>query len=100
MTAPAGSPIPDPRSGRFQPLVVMSRAAVVAALVLAGVGTVFGGTVGRAAATAAIAVVLVAPIARVVWLAARWFRRGDPRYGAVALGVVAVVAGAAVLAAV
>lgn len=93
-------PIPDPRSGRFQPLIVMSRAAVGLALVLAVVGMTVGGTIGSSAATAAVAVVLIAPLARVVWLAARWFRRGDPRYGAVALGVLAVVAGAAVLAAI
>ncbi|HNA37636.1 MAG TPA: hypothetical protein PLZ72_14910, partial [Microthrixaceae bacterium] len=80
--------------------IVMSRAAVGLALVLAVVGMMVGGTIGSSAATAAVAVVLIAPLARVVWLAARWFRRGDPRYGAVALGVLAVVAGAAVLAAI
>lgn len=93
------SPIHDPRAGRFQPLVRSSRFAVGVALVLALAGTAVPGSTGDALDAAAIAVVVIAPLLRVAWLAQRWFRRGDPRFGLVALGVLAVVGAAVAVAA-
>ncbi len=90
----------DPRSGRFDPLVKGARLGVAVALVLAVLGIVLPSPVGTALCGAAIAVVLVAPLARVSWLGVRWFRRGDPRFGFVAVGVLCVVATGVVLAAV
>jgi hypothetical protein len=43
-----------------------------------------------AVATAALVVLIGAPLVRVGWLVARWFRLGDVRYGLVALAVLAV----------
>lgn len=34
-----------------------------------------------------VAALIAAPLLRVLWMALRWFRRGDYRFGAVALGV-------------
>lgn len=91
--------IHDPRAGRFQPLVRSSRIAVGVALTLALAGTVIPGSTGDAFDVAAMAVVVIAPLLRVVWLAQRWFRRGDARFGFVAIGVLAVVGAAVALAA-
>lgn len=100
MTAagPVPSPVPDPRSDRFQTLVTASRVAMVVATVLALASIVAPAPYDGWAAFAAIGVVVVAPVARVLWLAQRWFRRGDPRFGSVAVGVLVVVALAAVMA--
>lgn len=99
-SAPAATtPINDPRAGRFRPLVRSSRIAVGVALALALAGTAVPGTTGDRFDTAAVAVVMIAPLLRVGWLAQRWFRRGDTRFGLVALGVLAVVGFAVALAA-
>ncbi len=95
MSEPTGAPIPDPRADRFRPLVIGSKVAMVAATGLALLSMAVPPEAERWIAGAAIVVVLVAPVARILWLANRWFRRGDPRYGWVAIGVLAVVAAAA-----
>ncbi len=95
----AGMSIPDPRAGRFDALVAASRMAMIVAVALAVAGSVLPGDAGTWAATAAIVVVIAAPLLRVTWLAARWFRRGDITYAWVAVGVLCVVATAVVLAA-
>ncbi|UDY36429.1 hypothetical protein [Dermatobacter hominis] len=91
-------PIPDPRAGRFEPLILGSRIAVGVALVLAVVGVAAPEPLSDWSAVASIVVVMVAPLLRVGWLAVRWFRRGDRRFGWVAVGVLCVVATAVVLA--
>jgi hypothetical protein len=98
LTGPDG-PVPDPRAGRFQPLVTGARMAVGMAFALAVGGMLLPDPVATWCAVAAIAVVMTAPIVRVIWLAARWFRRGDRRFGWVAVGVLGVVSIAVVLAA-
>jgi len=82
----------DPKAGRFDRVVTVLRVATLLVLVLAAVALVVGGEVGRSAAWVALAVLCAVPLLRVAWLAVRWFRRGDPRYGLVACGVLAVVA--------
>jgi hypothetical protein len=49
------------------------------------------GDIGRAARGGVLALLIAAPLGRVAWLAARWARRGDVRYMAVALGVMSIV---------
>jgi hypothetical protein len=94
-----GPPIPDPRAGRFEPLIVGSRIAVGLALGFA-LGSLFlpEPLTGWCSA-AAVAIVMATPLLRVAWLAVRWFRRGDRRFGIVAVGVLLVVGAAVVLAA-
>lgn len=93
---PSGPP-PDPKAGRFEPLAAALRRVLVVVAVLAALGAVVPGTPGRIAAWAAIGVLMATPVVRVAWLGRRWFRRGDPRFGWVAVGVLAVVAVAAIL---
>ena len=91
-------PIPDPRDGRFETLIVGSRVAVGVALGLALAGLVVPDPLSGGCAVGAIVVVMVAPLLRVGWLAVRWFRRGDRRFGWAAVGVLGVVATAVLLA--
>lgn len=95
--ATAPGPPPDPKAGRFTPLAGALRRVLMAVAVLAALGAFLPGAAGRAAAWAAIAVLMATPLARVAWLGRRWFRRGDPRFGWVAVGVLAVVMVAALL---
>ncbi|HPU40415.1 MAG TPA: hypothetical protein PLS63_12655 [Microthrixaceae bacterium] len=80
-------------------MVRSSRIAVGVALALALAGTAIPGSTGDRLDTAAVAVVVIAPLLRAGWLAQRWFRRGDSTFGFVALGVLAVVGCAVALAA-
>jgi hypothetical protein len=60
--------------------------AVIAAAVLAAVGLALPGQAGIDVAIAAAAVVVGAPLVRVVWLVVAWARSGDIRF--VLIGVV------------
>ncbi len=93
----ATGPPPDPKAGRFDALAAALRRVLLVVAVLAGLGALLPGAAGRAAAWAAIVVLMATPLVRVGWLGRRWFRRGDPRFGLVAVGVLAVVAVAALL---
>jgi hypothetical protein len=66
--------------------------AVVAAAVLATVGLALPGRVGRDVATAAVVVVVAAPLLRVVWLIVAWWRAGDRRFVIIGLCLLGVVA--------
>jgi len=68
---------------------------MIAATGLSLLSMVVPGRVEAWTAGAAIVIVLVAPVLRIIWLANRWFRRGDPRFGWVAIGVLGVVVAAA-----
>jgi hypothetical protein len=46
----------------------------------------------------AIGLLVAAPLVRVGWLAIRWFRRGDTRFGLAACGVLAIIAAGVLLA--
>lgn len=68
-------------------------------VVLTGVGLVVPGEVGTSIAWSVVLTLIVVPVLRVLWLGARWFRRGDRRYAAAAdLLAVVVLAGAVVTA--
>lgn len=61
-------------------------------------GVILPGRARTAASVLAVALVISAPLARVLWLAVRWWRWGDRRYAAVAASVLFLVATGAVLA--
>lgn len=98
MTAdqPDGTP-PDPRAGRFDPVVRGLQVAVVVVALAAVLGDVLHGAGGRAAEWVLLAALVVVPVARVLWFVVRWFRRGDPKFAFVGLGVLAVMVAGALL---
>jgi hypothetical protein len=77
-----------------QALRLFSRLALGAALA----GLLLPDPAGTVASALAVAVVVAAPLFRVAWLAARWYRRGDRRYAAVAVGLLLIVGCGCVLA--
>jgi hypothetical protein len=84
-------PGPHPLIGRQTLLVQALRGLGVAAWVLALAGLLLPGDIGSVAAGALVALLVIAPVARVAWLCARWIRRGDPRYALLA-GLLVVIA--------
>jgi hypothetical protein len=91
---------PSPRSPeqRFAGLARSLRVATVLTAVAALTGTLVGGDVGTVAGVVVVVLVVAAPVVRVAWLGARWYRRGDRRFAAAAAALLGVVAAAAVLA--
>ena len=98
VTADDHSPF-DPRLERFAPLTRSLRGLLVACAALALAALVLPDPVSRWAGLAMFAVLVGAPVARVLWLVQRWFRRGDVRFASVGLGVLAVIASGVLLAA-
>ena len=88
----------DPRFDRFRPLSKALGWALAAVAVVAAAAVVLPSPLGRWAGVALVALLVAVPIARVLWLVARWIRRGDRRYAAVAMGVLVVIAVGALLA--
>ena len=90
-------PAIDPGPGRYDRLSVWLRLALVIVAVLALAAVLVppaqGVWIGRALVTLLVAL----PLLRVAWFVARWFRRGDPRFAFVGLGVLCVVATGALL---
>lgn len=75
-------------------LGVLTRVAFVAALA----GLLLPDPVGPAASALAVGIVIAAPLVRVLWLALRWYLRGDRRYAAVAASLLCIVGAGSVLA--
>jgi len=75
-------------------LGVLTRVAFVAALG----GLLLPDPVGPAASALAVAIVIATPLLRVLWLALRWYLRGDRRYAAVAASLLLIVGTGSVLA--
>ena len=76
------------------PMVGLHRlvqAAAAAALVLGVLGATLPGDAGTATGTAAVSVVVGAPLVRVAWLSGRWLRKGDVRFAVLAVVLLAVV---------
>jgi uncharacterized protein HemY len=92
------SPPPHPLVGRQRWLIVALRVAVAVAAMLAAAAVAVPGELGENLGYAVVTLIIAAPVARVVWLAIRWIRRGDLRFAGVAGLVLAVVATAALLA--
>lgn len=80
------------------PLALALRVATSATLIAALLGTV-GGPRAELAGNAAIAIVVASPLARVLFLAMRWFRTGDRRFSLAAVALLAVVLSGVALAA-
>ena len=66
-------------------------AFAIAALVLGVLGATLPDDAGTATATAAVGVVIAAPLVRVAWLSGRWLRKGDVRFAALAVVLLGVV---------
>lgn len=92
-----GDGIVDPRFDRFRPLSNALGWALLAVTALAGLAVVLPRDLAVWAGAALVALLVAVPMARVVWLVLRWFRRGDRRYAFVGVGVLAVIAVGAVL---
>jgi hypothetical protein len=95
--SPAGPP-PDPKRDRFKPVERALQVAVVVVGALALFSVLLPGRASEITGTAAIVALMVVPLARVLWLAQRWLRRGDVRYGLVAVSVLLITAVGALLA--
>jgi len=90
---------PDPRLERYRPLTKSLRAVLVMCSALAVAALVLPDPASRWMGLAMFAVLVGAPIARVLWLVRRWIRRGDRRFAAVGLGVLVVIGAGVLLAA-
>ncbi|MNC90237.1 hypothetical protein D3C83_63120 [compost metagenome] len=75
-------------------LRILGRLALATALA----GLLLPDPVGPVASAVAVAVVAVAPLLRVAWLAVRWSGRGDRRYAAVAVALLLIIGCGSVLA--
>lgn len=93
MTAP-----PDPKATRFDRLSAALSVAVTLAVVLVLGALTLPDSAADVMGGALVAVVIATPLLRVAWFVQRWFRRGDPRFALVALGVLVVVATGTLLA--
>ena len=87
-----GSPGDDQVAGYLQ-----AAAGLAAALALAGV--VLPGAAGRVAAWAMVTTLIAVPFLRVVWLAVRWAHPPDWRFFGAAVGLLALPAVGALVAA-
>lgn len=85
MTAP-----PDPREERFRPLSELLAAAVTLVALLGVMALLLGGGAARGARVGMLVLLVGTPLARVLWLVVRWFRRGDTRFALVGVLVLVV----------
>lgn len=87
----------DPEVGQAAPQAATAlRWTTWAVVILAAAAIVLPGEYGLAVARLVVGVLIAAPALRVLWLAGRWFRRGDHRYAWVAISLAAtIVVGAA-----
>lgn len=88
----------DPRLDRYRPVTRALRWAVAAVAVLAAAAVLVPDPAGAWFGVALVTVLIGAPLVRVLWFVVRWFRRGDPRYAFVGIGVLVVIAIGTVLA--
>lgn len=88
----------DPKAGRFDRTVGTLRVTTGLVAITAIVALLLGAGWGDAVAWVAIGLLVAAPLVRVGWLAIRWFRRGDTRFGLAACGVLAIIAAGVLLA--
>jgi hypothetical protein len=92
-------PPPNPRLGRQRFLVGYLQAALVAVTACAAATVVLPDTADRWSGGAMVALLVLVPAARLVWLLVRWTRLGDRRFASAAAGLLAIMAAGAVLAA-
>lgn len=85
-------PAPNKRRGRQRFLIVYLRVTLIAAFLIGVAELLLPTETQDEAGIVMVAVLIAAPLGRVVWLIVRWLRIGDWRFalvGAVLLGVVA-----------
>ena len=92
------TPPMDPRADRFARLSSALTVAMVVAAVLVLAALLLPERVGVVAGGALLVVLIATPLLRVGWFVQRWYRRGDPKFALVGVGVLAVVATGAALA--
>ncbi|MGI9577099.1 MAG: hypothetical protein ACR2OH_02745 [Microthrixaceae bacterium] len=80
----------DPRHRRYRPLSNLLGAGMGAVGLLAFLTLLLGEGAGGDVGAAMVVVLATIPLLRVCWLVGRWFKRGDPRFAAVGLLVVAI----------
>ncbi len=89
----------DPRLDRYRPLTRALELALAACAALAVLAAALPDPVGKWLGVTMVVLLVTAPLARVGWFVARWFRRGDTRFALVGVGVLVVIAAGVVLAA-
>jgi hypothetical protein len=94
----SGQPV-DPRLDRYRPLTRALEWALACCAVLSVLAAVLPDPTGRWFGLAVVVLLVAAPLARVGWFIARWFRRGDTKFALVGCGVLAVTATGVLLAA-
>lgn len=92
MTAPMSEPGPQPLVGRQRLLVRYLQGSLLLAAVAGLVELLVPADQRVPAGRAMVAVLVLAPLGRVAWLAVRWGRRRDRRFALVAVALLAVVA--------
>lgn len=78
------------RARRQQVLWRVVTALAVVVGVLATAATLTTGETAEVLSAATVAALVGAPLVRVAWLAARWFRLGDYRFAVTAAGLLAL----------
>jgi len=88
----------DPKATRFDRLSARLKAAMWLIGALAVLTLALPPERSDDVGAVLLGLLIAAPLLRVAWFVQRWFRRGDPRYALVGVGVLLVVAGGALLA--
>ena len=89
---------PNPRADRQRWLTVYLRIASILVLAAAGVGALVPGDIGERAAIGMVGLLVAVPLGRALWLAVRWWHRGDRRFALLAVTLLLLVATGAALA--
>jgi len=91
-------PFFDPRLDRQRRLIRFLRVAGLVVFGLALLSLVLPPQLDAEVSVAMVTLLVAAPVVRVVWLARRWLHKGDLRFAAAALGLLAVVGTGAAIA--
>lgn len=86
-----GAPF-DPRVGRQRRLLVFLRLALGAVALLGVVDLVLPAPWKERASTVMVVALIAIPAVRVLWLTTRWVRKGDRRFAAAGVALLAVMA--------
>jgi hypothetical protein len=82
----------DPRETRQRSLVLFLQAALVVTFVLSLLSVVLPDDLTRPFGVATVAVLVLVPLVRIVWLAVRWALKRDYRFAAAAALLASIVA--------
>lgn len=83
---------PDPRADRQRHLVGFLRGALVGIALLGAVDLILPGIWRERGAQLMVACLIAVPIIRILWLVARWTRKGDRRFALAGVALLAVMA--------